>query len=90
MVKIFPCGPIGGPKYIRALRGPLPEIDLVPTGGITRETVAEFITAGVAALGVGGQLLAPRGFDEAGLELIRANTSALLATVRAARAALNR
>jgi 2-dehydro-3-deoxyphosphogluconate aldolase / (4S)-4-hydroxy-2-oxoglutarate aldolase len=53
-VKVFPCGSIGGPKYIQALRGPFPQIPLVPTGGVTLETAADYIRAGAAALGVGG------------------------------------
>src|SRR5712692_5100239 len=53
-VKVFPCGLVGGAKYIKALRGPLPQIPLVPTGGVNLTTAAEFIEAGAAALGVGG------------------------------------
>jgi 2-dehydro-3-deoxyphosphogluconate aldolase / (4S)-4-hydroxy-2-oxoglutarate aldolase len=57
-VKVFPCGSIGGPKYLRALRGPFPQIPLVPTGGVTLETAADYIRAGAAALGVGGEMIA--------------------------------
>lgn len=57
-VKVFPCGSIGGPKYIQALRGPFPQIPLVPTGGVTLETTADYIRAGAAALGVGGEMIA--------------------------------
>ena len=56
-VKVFPCGSIGGPKYIQALRGPFPQIPLVPTGGVTLETTADYIRAGAAALGVGGEMI---------------------------------
>lgn len=56
-VKIFPCANVGGAKYIKALRGPLPQIPLVPTGGVNLETASEFIQAGAAALGVGGELV---------------------------------
>lgn len=56
-VKVFPCGQVGGAKYIKALRGPLPQIPLVPTGGVNLNTAAEFIEAGAAALGVGGELV---------------------------------
>jgi 2-dehydro-3-deoxyphosphogluconate aldolase/(4S)-4-hydroxy-2-oxoglutarate aldolase len=58
-VKIFPCGNLGGPKYIRALKGPLPQVPMVPTGGVTLETVADFIRAGADALGIGGELVSP-------------------------------
>jgi len=56
-VKVFPCGNVGGPRYIKALKGPLPQIPLIPTGGVTLENAAEFILAGSEALGVGGELV---------------------------------
>jgi 2-dehydro-3-deoxyphosphogluconate aldolase / (4S)-4-hydroxy-2-oxoglutarate aldolase len=56
-VKIFPCGQVGGAKYIKALRGPLPQVPLVPTGGVNLNTAAEFIEAGAVALGIGGELV---------------------------------
>src|SRR5277367_2982413 len=58
-VKIFPCGTVGGAKYIKALKGPLPEIPMVPTGGVNLQTAAEFLEAGAAALGIGGELVHP-------------------------------
>jgi 2-dehydro-3-deoxyphosphogluconate aldolase/(4S)-4-hydroxy-2-oxoglutarate aldolase len=58
-VKIFPCGNLGGPKYIKALKGPLPQVPMVPTGGVTLETAADFIRAGADALGIGGELVSP-------------------------------
>ncbi len=57
LVKIFPCGSVGGAKYIKALKAPLPHIPMVPTGGVNLTTAAEFIQAGAAALGVGGELI---------------------------------
>lgn len=56
-VKVYPCGPLGGPKYIKALKGPLPQIPMVPTGGVNLENAADFMRAGSAALGVGGELI---------------------------------
>jgi len=56
-VKIFPCAQVGGPAYIKALKGPFPQVPLVPTGGVSVETAADFLYAGAAALGVGGELL---------------------------------
>jgi 2-dehydro-3-deoxyphosphogluconate aldolase / (4S)-4-hydroxy-2-oxoglutarate aldolase len=56
-VKIFPCGSVGGAKYIKALKGPLPQVPMIPTGGINLNTIAEFIQAGSAALGIGGELV---------------------------------
>lgn len=58
-VKIFPCGAVGGAKYIRALKGPLPQVPMVPTGGVNLETAADFIHAGAEALGIGGELVSP-------------------------------
>ncbi len=54
-VKIFPCGQVGGAKYIKALRGPFPQVPFVPTGGVNLNSAAEFIEAGAVALGVGGE-----------------------------------
>ena len=56
-VKVFPCANVGGAKYIKALRGPLPQVPLIPTGGVNLETAADFLKAGCAALGVGGELV---------------------------------
>jgi len=57
LVKIFPCGTVGGAKYIRALKAPLPQVPLVPTGGVNLETAADFLRAGSVALGIGGELI---------------------------------
>jgi len=57
VVKVFPCSAVGGASYIKALRAPLPQIELVPTGGVTAATVGEFIAAGAWAVGAGGDLV---------------------------------
>jgi 2-dehydro-3-deoxyphosphogluconate aldolase/(4S)-4-hydroxy-2-oxoglutarate aldolase len=85
LVKVFPCGAAGGPAYVRALRGPLPEIPLVPTGGISLANIRAYMDAGVAALGVGGDLIGGRALADGGPELVRANTGALWDAVRTAR-----
>ncbi len=59
IVKVFPSD-IGGPAYIRALRGPLPQIRLMPTGGVNLQTAAEFLRAGACALGIGTSLVEPK------------------------------
>ena len=56
-VKVFPCSAVGGAKYIKALKGPFPHIELVPTGGVSLETIGDFIAAGSSAVGVGGELI---------------------------------
>jgi 2-dehydro-3-deoxyphosphogluconate aldolase/(4S)-4-hydroxy-2-oxoglutarate aldolase len=57
MVKVFPISAMGGASYIKALRAPLPQIDLVPTGGVTAATVGDFIAAGAVAVGAGADLV---------------------------------
>ena len=57
MVKVFPCGAMGGASYIKSLKAPLPQIELVPTGGVSLSTAASFIEAGSAAIGVGADLV---------------------------------
>lgn len=86
MVKVFPAGPVGGAKYIRALRGPFPYIDFVPTGGVTLETTPEFIKAGAAAVAVGGELVELKALREGKLDVIAANARKFVEAVRAARA----
>ena len=56
-VKIFPANAVGGAKYLKSLKAPLPQIQLIPTGGVNLETVADFIAAGALALGVGADLV---------------------------------
>jgi 2-dehydro-3-deoxyphosphogluconate aldolase/(4S)-4-hydroxy-2-oxoglutarate aldolase len=56
-IKVFPCSALGGAKYIRALKGPFPDIEFVPTGGVNLDTVSEFLAAGCCAVGVGSELV---------------------------------
>jgi 2-dehydro-3-deoxyphosphogluconate aldolase/(4S)-4-hydroxy-2-oxoglutarate aldolase len=81
LVKVFPCGQVGGAKYIKALKGPLPQIPLVPTGGVNLSTVAELIEAGAAALGVGGELVPPDALKYGNIEIIIENARKFLAIV---------
>ena len=85
-VKVFPCGQVGGAKYIKALKGPLPQVPLVPTGGVNLMTAAEFIEAGAAALGVGGELVQAEALKSGKPEIIVENARRFLAVVREARA----
>ena len=87
-VKIFPCGQVGGAKYIKALKGPLPQIPLVPTGGVNLNTAAEFIEAGAAALGIGGELVQADALKSNKPEIIVENARKFLAIVKQARAQL--
>jgi 2-dehydro-3-deoxyphosphogluconate aldolase / (4S)-4-hydroxy-2-oxoglutarate aldolase len=88
-VKVFPCGQVGGAKYIKALKGPLPQVPLVPTGGVNHQTAAEFIEAGAAALGVGGELVHLESLRSKKAHIIIENARKLLAAVSEARAKLN-
>ena len=56
-VKVFPAGAVGGASYLRSLKAPLPQIELVPTGGVSLKTAGDFIKAGASALGVGADLV---------------------------------
>ena len=84
-VKIFPCGPVGGPKYIRALKAPFPQIPMVPTGGVNLETAADFIHAGADALGVGGELVSADAIKSGNLDQISKAARQYLQIVRDAR-----
>src|SRR5579872_2964051 len=56
-VKVFPCSAVGGPHYIRALKGPFPHVPLIASGGVNQQTASDFIAAGAVALGIGGELI---------------------------------
>jgi 2-dehydro-3-deoxyphosphogluconate aldolase/(4S)-4-hydroxy-2-oxoglutarate aldolase len=56
-VKIFPCAPVGGPTYIRALKASFPQIPLIASGGVNQQTAADYVRAGAAALGIGADLI---------------------------------
>jgi 2-dehydro-3-deoxyphosphogluconate aldolase/(4S)-4-hydroxy-2-oxoglutarate aldolase len=84
-VKIFPCGNVGGPKYIKALKGPLPQVPMIPTGGVNLETAADFIRAGAEALGIGGELVSPSALLSGNTQEITAAAQRYLEIVREAR-----
>jgi 2-dehydro-3-deoxyphosphogluconate aldolase/(4S)-4-hydroxy-2-oxoglutarate aldolase len=85
-VKIFPCGQVGGAKYIKALKGPFPQVQFVPTGGVNLSNAAEFIEAGVAALGVGGECVQAEALRANKPEIIVENARKFLAIVQQTRA----
>ncbi len=57
IIKIFPCSAVGGAKYIKALRAPFPQIEMIPTGGVSLETIGDFLRAGACAVAVGAELI---------------------------------
>src|SRR2546421_8361359 len=65
VVKVFPAEVVG-PAFFRALRGPLPQVKLMPTGGVDLTTAADYLTAGACCLGVGGQLVEPQALRAGG------------------------
>jgi 2-dehydro-3-deoxyphosphogluconate aldolase / (4S)-4-hydroxy-2-oxoglutarate aldolase len=69
-VKVFPAGAVGGASYIKSLKAPLPQIELVPTGGVSLKTAADFIKAGASALGVGADLVDVKAIREGQQHLI--------------------
>jgi len=84
-VKVFPCGQVGGAKYIKAIKGPLPQIPLVPTGGVNLNTAAEFLEAGAEALGVGSELVQPEALKSGKHELIIETARKFVEIVKATR-----
>lgn len=84
-VKIFPCGNVGGAKYIKALKGPLPQIPMIPTGGVNLNTAAEFIQAGSAALGIGGELILAAALKSGNMREITELAKQYISIVREAR-----
>jgi 2-dehydro-3-deoxyphosphogluconate aldolase/(4S)-4-hydroxy-2-oxoglutarate aldolase len=84
-VKVFPAGAMGGASYIKALKAPLPQIELVPTGGVSLKTAADFIKAGSSALGVGADLVDIKAIREGQDHLITERARQFVEIVRAAR-----
>lgn len=88
LVKIFPCGNVGGPKYLRSLKAPFPNASLIPTGGVNAANAAEFIAAGAFALGVGADLVDAKALRDGNLDKISAAARELVQAVATARAGL--
>ena len=88
LVKIFPCGNVGGAKYLKSLKAPFPKAMLIPTGGVNTANAAEFIAAGAFALGVGADLVDAAALREGNLEKITNAARELVNAVTSARAAL--
>jgi 2-dehydro-3-deoxyphosphogluconate aldolase/(4S)-4-hydroxy-2-oxoglutarate aldolase len=84
-VKVFPAGAVGGASYLKALKAPLPQIELVPTGGVSLKTAADFIRAGAAALGVGADLVDIKAIREGQSAVITERAKQFLQIVREAR-----
>jgi 2-dehydro-3-deoxyphosphogluconate aldolase / (4S)-4-hydroxy-2-oxoglutarate aldolase len=81
LVKVFPASSVGGASYLRALRGPFPDLALVPTGGVTLENVGDFFRAGASAVGIGGELVSRELLDKGDYAAITAIASRFVAAV---------
>src|SRR5580704_16676976 len=86
-VKIFPCGNVGGPSYIKALKAALPQIPMVPTGGVNLNTAAAFLEAGSSALGIGGELISSTAMQSGNFDAITALARQYVAIIAHAREA---
>jgi 2-dehydro-3-deoxyphosphogluconate aldolase / (4S)-4-hydroxy-2-oxoglutarate aldolase len=84
-VKVYPCSALGGANYIRALRAPLPQIPLIASGGVTEQTVADFIHAGCAAVGIGRDLVSPEAIRRRQPDWFHELSRRFLQTVETAR-----
>jgi 2-dehydro-3-deoxyphosphogluconate aldolase/(4S)-4-hydroxy-2-oxoglutarate aldolase len=87
VVKVFPCGNVGGAKYIKALKGPFPHIEMIPTGGVNLETAGDFLKAGACAVAVGGELVDAKLMNEGKFEVLRDRARQYLEVIAKARAA---
>ncbi|HJQ25591.1 MAG TPA: bifunctional 2-keto-4-hydroxyglutarate aldolase/2-keto-3-deoxy-6-phosphogluconate aldolase [Blastocatellia bacterium] len=87
-VKVFPCDSLGGARYIKSLKAPLPQVEVVPTGGVSLATAADFIKAGASAVGVGSELVDVKALRQGQAGLITERARQFIAAVREARQAL--
>ena len=85
IVKVFPCGNVGGPKYIKALKAPFPQIEMIPTGGVNLETAGEFLKAGACAVAVGAELVDAKTIQEGRFEIFEERARQFLAVIAKAR-----
>jgi len=85
IVKVFPADVVG-PAFFKAMRGPLPQIRLMPTGGVDLNTAAAFLQAGACCLGVGGQLVEPKAVAERDFDRIRALARQYVSIIQKSRA----
>lgn len=87
-VKVFPCGAMGGAKYIKAVKAPFPHIELVPTGGVNLDTTADFLRAGACAVGVGSELIDAATIKAGTFEVFEERARQFLAVIQKTRAEL--
>ena len=86
-VKVFPCGSVGGASYVKNLKGPFPQVKIIPTGGVSLKTAADFIKAGASALGVGTDLVDVKAIREGNAHIVTERAIEFIRIVKEARAA---
>jgi 2-dehydro-3-deoxyphosphogluconate aldolase / (4S)-4-hydroxy-2-oxoglutarate aldolase len=84
-VKVFPCSAMGGAPYLKSLLAPFPELRLIPTGGVTLQTAADFLKSGARALGVGTDLMNAAAIADGKPEIITSMARSYLEAIRVAR-----
>lgn len=86
LVKVFPASNIGGPDFIKAVLAPLPQLRLVPTGGVSTDNASQYLKAGAVAVAVGGNLVNKKAVAEGNWDVISAEAQRLVEAVRSAAA----
>lgn len=89
IIKVFPAD-IGGPSYLKTLHGPLPQVRLLPTGGVNLDTAADFLKAGACAIGLGGALVEPKAIQAGDMTRIRTLSQQYVEIVKQTRAAMKK
>jgi 2-dehydro-3-deoxyphosphogluconate aldolase/(4S)-4-hydroxy-2-oxoglutarate aldolase len=82
VVKIFPASAMGGAKYLSSLKAPLPQVEMIPTGGVSLDTAKSFLDAGAFALGVGADLVNTKAMAEGKPEIVTESAKKYLAIVK--------
>ena len=85
LIKVFPCGPVGGDRYIKAMHASLPQIPLIAAGGVNQQTAASFILSGATAIGIGTELIPTEAIQRRQFERIRELARRFLKLVKDAR-----
>jgi len=89
-IKVFPCHSMGGPRYIRSLRGPFPRIPMVASGGVNQVNAGDFIRFGAVALGIGTELIPQEAVEQRNAGWIAELARRFLKIVKETRASLER
>ncbi len=90
VVKVFPADAMGGAKYIKSLKGPLPQIEMIPTGGVNLQTTGDFLKAGACAVGVGSELVNAKLIADGDFAEIEKRAKQYMEAVQTARAEMRR